>query len=656
MASSARTLISKWLPLAAVLGMIGVGLAAWRVYSRLTAPLANTRVVQRVVASEELILELTPRLKHLARSVMNLSLPDRQGRELFAPRVQVAQLDASKTPAVAERVPRLGVRLRHWPVEDSASELSAVQLELWRPLLQQVDYFEHAKFYFIRGAFTNDRYDDFTSQVGFQGLARLADGTWSAVKAKQQVRWRKQPTARDSARGLPSPSGGPQPASQKAAADWRITHWQLEELHTTDAERLLFTEVLDRAMPFEADLARARISEHYKILLQNYFPGIPARLPPGYSDSRYFPDSSNEPPGLSVVDIDADGHDDLYVTVCWGKNLLLRNRGDGTFEEVAAQYGLDIEGRSTCAIFADFDNDGDPDAILGRSLERSLYLVNNGGKFSDRSAELAGTALPYLVTSLSAADFNSDGLMDVYFTTYSPIDIQQRITSDQPAAPQWATQYLSPTEVQEVQRRMVGEHQYLGQVGPPNVLLVNRGGRFEVARESTQVAAWRNSLQGTWADYDEDGDPDLYVANDFATDVFYRNDGDAGFVDISQQSGIDLPGFGMGAAFGDYDNDGRQDLYASKMYSKAGKRITSQIPGIDARVSGSAEGNYLFHNAGQHRFENVAGHDPPALLVANAGWSWGGQFADFDNDGFLDLYVSSGFYTAPDEFAVDMDL
>lgn len=116
-----------------------------------------------------------------------------------------------------------------------------------------------------------------------------------------------------------------------------------------------------------------------------------------------------------------------------------------------------------------------------------------------------------------------------------------------------------------------------------------------------------------------------------------------------------MRGFGMGASWGDYDNDGQQDLYVSNMYSKAGMRITGQISGLDVRFRQSADGNRLYRHCGDH-FKLVSANNPPGLLVTQAGWSWGGQFVDVDNDGFLDIYVTSGYYTVPDAIASEVDL
>ena len=93
--------------------------------------------------------------------------------------------------------------------------------------------------------------------------------------------------------------------------------------------------------------------------------------------------------------------------------------------------------------------------------------------------------------------------------------------------------------------------------------------------------------------------------------------------------------------------DGDEDLYVSNMYSKAGRRITEQIPGLDDRMSAVAYGNFLYKNDGQKGMKRMSGADGKPIPVHLAGWSWGGMFTDFDNDGFLDLYVSSGYYTPP---------
>ena len=180
-------------------------------------------------------------------------------------------------------------------------------------------------------------------------------------------------------------------------------------------------------------------------------------------------------------------------------------------------------------------------------------------------------------------------------------------------------------------------------------------GKFDLSPQSDQLATWRQTTQATWSDFDGDGDQDLYLTNDYASNTMYRNDGEAGFVDITTLSQTADVGFGMGASFGDYDRDGRQDLYVCNMFSKAGRRITSQIDSLDPRFAKSARGNSLFQNHGDGKFEKVSGLEPPTLLVEKAGWAWSGQFVDIDNDGYLDIHALSGYYTAPKQIAFAAD-
>ena len=596
-------------------------------------------MVRTVVDSEELILQLTPRLKGLNQGILNLQLPDHHGYPLLDTQIDVIDLESGAVPGMdTQQMGTIGMASGRWPVQVEGREIPSKQLDMWGGLLDTVDYFDHAKFYIVRGNFSPTDPNVFRTDVGFVGLAFLKNGKWRAVKAKQEVQWRY---------GASAPTDTEQPP------DWRIFAWHLKSLQITDSKRLWFEETLDHALPDYEQRRHARKSHHVDYVIGLARNGVA----PLANDKhrRYFEQNANgQHPGLSVADVDNDGWDDLYVMSRWGRNQLLHNQGDGTFIERAAQLGLDINGVSSSGIFADFDNDGDKDLMLGRTLERSMYLVNEAGRFVDRSAELVTIPLPYLVTSVSAADYNGDGLLDVYLSTYGlpggPEQVQH-----------WAREFLSEKEADILMARLddpnVDNDRFINRIGPPNKLLVNRGeGRFEVAPENDQVSLGYNSFQATWADFDKDGDPDLYVSNDFAPDYFLRNDGAGGFSDITTEAGGNtMRGFGMGASWGDYDNDGHQDLYISNMYSKAGMRIIAQIPDLDSRFQRSADGNRLYRGLG-NRFELVSGSQPPAMLVTQAGWSWGGQFMDIDNDGFLDIYVTSGYDTIPDEVATDVDL
>ena len=646
--SRTRTGARLWQLALGLVLLVPVGIVGVRTLRQHFWTSRDNALVLDLVTTEELILQLTPKLQELSGGLLNLKLPDPRSRGQFDETVWSVDL-GSDPPASRQELRGVAVSLRGLPVAHERVTSPAAELDLWRPLLDRVAYFEHARFYFVDGALT-EGFGHFQGNVGFAGLARMRSGEWQAVKARQTVHWRRLPAeASDSSDDA---SGDP------AAPRWRIDGWETRELKTASSRQLLFVESLDQALPDAGDLGRARHSLHHQAAIRYYKNG--ATILP----ARYFAAiSANQKPGLSVVDIDGDGFDDLYVMVRMGKNQLLRNRGDGTFEEVAAEFGLDLPGNSTCGVFADFDNDGDPDLMLGRSIDRSLYLENREGRFSERPQE---SALPFLAISMAAADYNGDGLLDVYLSTYRPAVLAGAGKSggDAAATGKWPEEFLEPEQAKEYFRKHSAANDgtelfsnFLDQVGPPNVLLVNRGrGRFEVAPESPQLELWRNTLQATWADYDDDGDPDVYVANDWARDHLFRNDGEDGFVDVTATAGTDAFGFAMGVSWGDYDNDGRQDLYVSNMYSKAGRRITASIEDLDPDYAESAGGNYLYRQSGAGRFDRVSGHEPPALTVAKAGWSWGGQFADFDNDTYVDLYVLSGYFTAPKSVASNLDL
>lgn len=514
---------------------------------------------------------------------------------------------------------------------------------LWWFLAENLGEVSEVKFAFLSGEFRDEERTGFHARVVFSAKGGFADGGIGYLESEQEITW---------ALG----QGGVVPSSSNDYLidpdDWKIVGWRLDRARLIRSEASLFQEVTEEVIPSQDDRLLIDATDHGRYL-EKLFGGGTIPLKSGYG--RYFTtDATAQHPAVSVVDINGDGRDDFYVCVRWGRNLLFRDIGDGTFEEVAAEYGLDVGGLSSSAIFADFDNDGDQDVFIGRSLERSLYFRNEGGEFIDCSGSHVSSPLPYLTSSMATADFNGDGLLDLYFATYGFAIRQPR----EQVAKDFLNEDYAP---EEVRARFVDPAEYepyLDLPGPPNVLLVNLGdGRFERSGLSDQVAVWHETLQATWADYDLDGDPDLYVCNDFAPDQLFRNDGGTGFVDVTSTEGHErMRGFGMGASFGDFDNDLDLDLYVSNMFSKAGLRVIEKAGLEDERFRWSAEGNLLFGGQGGKGFEFLSGKGSPYAVTARADWSWGGQFFDFDNDGFLDLYVPNGYFTAPEKFAGEVDL
>lgn len=601
-------------------------------------------ILDSINHSEDLIQWLTPQLKLLNNSVLNLRLPDIKSSHLFADSVTVIDLGMSSNIKEAGNLLNGLLQVKYWSVEKKPETGKPMNLNLWHEFLKEVDLFEYAKFYIIKGHFLDKKETQFETIIGFEGLARLVSGRVSHINAKQRVKW------------INHTSG-----SKEQTPVWLIHEWQMEDFAVQEAEHLLFKEVLDYAIPNVTDRIRARQSLHERYVLQSI---LDKNFKP---PTKWFTRQAHDRhPGIAVVDLDRDGYDDIYVMPQWGKNMFFHNRGDGTFEEIAEQLGLDIENHTSSAIFADFDNDGDADVFLGRTLARSMFLVNENGHFVDRS-DLIAMPLPYLVSSVSAVDYNNDGLLDVYFSTYAARALELELNTG-PAAGladigrlkqyekgRFLSDFLPDEQSRELYKRFytVG-HPFLDRPGPPNVLLKNLGGgRFVEAPNSEPLQVWRNTYQSTWADFDGDGDMDVYVANDFAPNNLIRNDNGERFVDITKETNTADIGFGMGASWGDFDNDGKLDLYVSNMYSKAGRRITTAIHELDPRFPQLARGNSLLKNGTP--FVKVSGLEPPALMVEKAGWSWGGQFLDVNNDGWLDIYVLNGHYTAPKEVEIPFD-
>jgi tetratricopeptide (TPR) repeat protein/peroxiredoxin len=336
--------------------------------------------------------------------------------------------------------------------------------------------------------------------------------------------------------------------------------------------------------------------------------------------------------GVSVADIDNDGFDDLYICQPAGlPNRLYRNRGDGTFEDITESSGLGILENTACALFADFSNRGRQDVIVVRANGPLFFLNEGGGKFRQKNDAFQFASPPQgTFTGVAAADYDRDGLLDIYFCLY--------------AYYQGAGQYKSPSPYHAAEN------------GPPNFLMRNQGdGTF---RDVTAAAGMnqnntRYSFCCGWTDYNRDGWPDLYVVNDFGRKNLYRNNGDGTFTDVAPEAAAEDIGAGMSVSWLDYDNDGAQDLYVANMWTAAGKRISTQK--IFKKDSSSqvrtlyqkhALGNSLLHNRG-----TVFDDATRASGSGMGRWSWSSDAFDFDHDGFPDLYIANGMVSGPRELS-----
>ncbi len=327
--------------------------------------------------------------------------------------------------------------------------------------------------------------------------------------------------------------------------------------------------------------------------------------------------------GAAVGDYDGDGWFDLFVP-SQNRNFLYRNRGDGTFEDVAEKAGLAQPPGGTGAVFFDADNDGDRDLLVAHpgwnegdgivGHPTQLYRNEGKGRFTNVSSEAGFTDL-LCGFSPVVADCNGDGWLDVFVCGY------------QKGGFTGPNSWVDATN------------------GTRDALYVNQGGgKFVDVAAEVGFPTNRWTYAAAWHDYDADGDQDLFVANDYGTKEMWRNEGNLKFVEVSQELGVTDVGNGMGCIFGDYDSDGDVDLYASNMASTAGNRILGRLVGANANdekgamLKKLAAGNTLFAFNGK-AFERV----DAKFGGVGAAWAWAPQFLDLDLDGDLDLACVNGF-------------
>lgn len=333
--------------------------------------------------------------------------------------------------------------------------------------------------------------------------------------------------------------------------------------------------------------------------------------------------------GVAVGDIDGDGVDDLYV--CQGDGLpnrLYRNRGDGTFEDMTELAGVGVLENTACALFVDVNNDGRQDLIVVRTDGPVLFLNQGSGRFVQKPGAFRFATPPQgTFTGAAAADYDRDGWVDIYFCLYVYY--------------QGTDQYKYPSPY------------YAAENGPPNFMFRNqRDATFRdvTAETGLTIHNTRYSFCCGWSDFNGDGWPDLYVVNDFGRKNLYRNNKDGTFTDIAEQAHVEDIGAGMSVCWLDYDNDGAPDLYVADMWTAAGERVSMQeifqkdVPeSIRSLYRKHARGNSLFRNRGNGTFEDISA----AAGVEMGRWSWSSDSWDFDHDGYPDLYVTNGMVSGP---------
>ncbi len=304
-----------------------------------------------------------------------------------------------------------------------------------------------------------------------------------------------------------------------------------------------------------------------------------------------------------VDDFDNDGLLDVFMSTADAARgaSLLRNRGDGTFEDVSQSAGLGDQVLSLNACHADFDNDGDLDILMLRGaweVPRRMSLLRNRGNGTFEDVTLAaGLGEPIASQAAGWADFDNDGDVDLY--------VAGEFNAQHPDARNRGRLYR------------------------------NRGnGTFEDVASKAGVLNEGGCKGVAWGDYDEDGWPDLYVSNMNQPGRLYHNQGNGTFVDVTAAMRVPGPGHGFACWFWDYDNDGRLDLWVNPYGASLSEVIRDQL----GRPT-SGERPCLYRNVGgKEPFRNVTAEVGVDRVVL----PMGSNFGDLDNDGFLDIYLGTG--------------
>jgi len=332
--------------------------------------------------------------------------------------------------------------------------------------------------------------------------------------------------------------------------------------------------------------------------------------------------------GVALLDYDNDGWLDIYLlngstaAAMKGKEeppraMLFHNNHDGTFTDVTDKAGVANERWGFGVAVADYDNDGWPDIYVANYGKNRLYHNNRDGTFTDL-AEKAGVALGGWSTGPTWGDYDRDGLLDLFVPGYVKHDLDRPILAGKNGIPEGACQYR-------------GVNVFCGPVGllgESDHLFHNNGdGTFTDVSVKAGVAdrEGRYGFASIFVDLDDDGWLDLVVANDSTPNYLYRNRRDGTFEDVSYMSGFAVNEEGraqasMGIGVGDYNRDGKLDLFITTF---------------------SDDYKTLYRNEGDANFTDVsfrAGLGNPTIPFL----AWGCGFLDFDNDGFLDIFIANG--------------
>lgn len=308
--------------------------------------------------------------------------------------------------------------------------------------------------------------------------------------------------------------------------------------------------------------------------------------------------------GVGVLDYNGDGWPDVYICNGDGEpNALLRNNRNGSFTNVASAAGVEARGYSMAVASADFDNDGHPDLFVTGVRVNHLFRNRGDGKFE----ELPFPQDAKWAVAAAWLDYDNDGRLDLFVVHYVEWDESR----ERYCGAAEFRQYCHPREYKPLANAL---YRNLG------------GGRFrDVSVESGIAAHLGKGMGVAVGDYDGDGRLDIFVANDTLPNFLFRNRGDGTFEEVAAKAGVAYSENGvavsaMGAEFRDYDNDGREDLFITALSNESFLLFRSKRPG---------------------GFEDVT--LASGIAKPTRPWTgWSNAMADFNNDGWKDLFTANG--------------
>ncbi|MCP5020248.1 MAG: VCBS repeat-containing protein [bacterium] len=386
---------------------------------------------------------------------------------------------------------------------------------------------------------------------------------------------------------------------RRATGGWVITHLEVHEAVGTRGGKLLFEDVTRAA------------GVHFK--------GVRYGKPGNDSDGWN---------GLASADVNGDGIWDVFVPSSTKSFLYLGQKGGG-FREAGSESGLGSIYAGTGALFFDFENDGDQDLLVahvgweegglretgGQSLR--AYRNDGEGKFGEATEIMELDEIRCAAFGLTALDADGDGFVDVYVSAYGRMGHRRNDSWNE------ATN------------------------GEADILLHNdAGSAFVDVTEKSGIEDRGWTYGAVAADFDSDGDQDIYAVTTFGSNHLWINRGDGVFDDRAKDQGVALRGNSMGVSVGDPNEDGQLDLFLTCPSSNTGRRILKRFDEEErtllwndlARMAG---GNLLLQGDGKGAFDVIEG----AGGAGGAGWAWGQTLADFDLDGHQDVYCVNGFVT-----------